>query len=148
VNATKLTGNVPDIFEPFRFLRFADFSDNLFAGTLPGTIFDLPMIEILYFSGNTLTGTIPSNLGNAAALRDLYINNNQISGTVPSILTGQLRSLTEFRLELNRIVGSMPESICALRGDNENTTLVTLISDCGGVTPEIICECCTTCIPE
>lgn len=106
------------------------------------------MIEILYFSGNALSGTIPRKFANASALRDLYLDGNILTGTIPSILPGQLPALTEFRLEMNSLVGSMPESICALTGNKENENLVTLVTDCGGTPQEVMCSCCSSCVPE
>lgn len=146
VNATKLTGVIRDAFEPFRSLRFADFSKNQFSGPVPGSIFESSSIELLYFSENQLTGSIPSNYGNASNLSDLYINNNKLAGTVPPILPGQFPKLTEFLLFSNSLTGTMPASICSLRGDDTENDLTELVSDCGGSTPLIQCDCCNGCI--
>jgi len=145
VNENRFSGTIRDAFDNFQGLRFADFSQCAFSGTIPSSLFDAPSIEILYLYENRLTGTIPVNYGNAPNLRDLYLYDNNLSGTVPSIQQGQLDSFTEFRLEDNSIVGTMPASICALRGPNNETDLVTLVADCGGNPPEIECDCCTGC---
>jgi Leucine rich repeat len=147
VNGTQLEGSIRDAFEPFQNLRFVDLSMNMFTGPLPGSLFDVPTLEILYLSENALTGSIPSNYGNASNLRDLYLNSNELVGMVPPIQAGQLASLTELRLENNALTGSMPASICALRGDDRETDLVALIADCGGTTPKIQCDCCNSCVP-
>lgn len=144
-----MSGQIIDSFETFRFLRYVDLSDNRFVGTLPATIFDIPMVEILYFSGNFFSGTLPVNYGNASNLRDLYVDNNKLAGTVPNIMAGQLGSLTEFVLDRNVISGTMPASVCALTGTNStstNSTLVALVADCGGSSPRIICVCCSACV--
>lgn len=146
VNDTKLEGLIRDAFEPFTMLRFADFSRNAFTGPLPGSIFDNSMVEILYFSENAFTGEIPANYANAERLRDLYLNDNELLGMVPPIESGQFEMLTEFRLERNGITGTMPASICALRGDDRSSDLVALIADCGGNPPLIECDCCNGCI--
>ena len=146
MNDTNLEGTIRDSFESFQSLRFADFSKNKFTGPLPGSIFDIAGIEILYFSENALTGSIPANYGNASNLRDLYVNDNQLVGMVPPITPGQLLNLTEFRLENNSITGTMPASICALRGEDETNDLYALVADCGGMVPLIQCDCCNGCI--
>lgn len=145
MNKNRFSGTIRDAFNDFKSLQFADYSENRLSGTLPASIFDVPTIEILYFFDNSLTGTLPSSYANAAKLRDLYIQNNDILGTVPAIQPGQLDSLTEFRLEGNELEGTMPASICALRGPNNETDLVTLTADCGGDPPKIQCDCCTAC---
>jgi hypothetical protein len=140
-----MNGRIFDNFETFRFLRYVDISKNSYTGTLPSSLFDIPRIEILYFSENAFTGTLPANYANASSLRDLYVDNNFLSGTVPSIQPGQFLNLTEFILEKNNIIGTMPASICALTGESTNGTLTALLADCGGNTPQITCECCTAC---
>lgn len=67
-------------------------------------------------------------------------------GPVPSILAGQLPDLNEFLLHFNFLTGSMPTSVCNLRGNAGN--LEDLFSDCGGQDPEILCDfpdCCNRC---
>lgn len=145
MNATKLTGPIRDSFETFTSLKYVDFSANELTGPIPSSIFGTT-IELFYLSENAFSGTIPSNLGSAAMLRDFYVNSNRLSGSVPSIQDGQLQEFTEFHLEYNAITGTMPSSICALRGDDPNTDLVTLIADCGGDTPLIQCDCCNGCV--
>ena len=145
VNDNNFVGTIRDAFDAFLKLEFVDFSKNSFTGTLPESLFDVPTIEIAYFYENALTGPIPSNYANSAALRDLYINDNMLSGQVPAITPDQLPVFTELRIENNDISGTMPASICALRGPDNSTDLVTLIADCGGTPPEIECSCCTEC---
>lgn len=145
MNETRISGTIRDAFEPFDKLIFFDLSNNTLTGPIPSSLFEIPTIEIVYLFGNQMTGTIPSTFGNASLLRDLYINDNLLSGTVPSILPDQLTMLTEFRLESNEIVGTMPSSICALRGEDQMTDLFTLTADCDGSPPQIECDCCTGC---
>lgn len=146
MNGTNLKGVIRDSFEPFRNLRFVDLSKNLLTGPLPSSIFNSDAIEILYLSYNALTGTIPANYGNASKLHDLYLNDNKLTGMVPPVGPNQLQNLTEFLIENNLISGTMPASICALRGQNPAMDLFTLVADCGGVVPRIQCDCCSGCI--
>jgi len=141
-----LEGLIRDSFGTFDQLRFVDFSRNSFTGPIPGSLFDNGAIELLYLSENMFTGAIPSNLGNADTLRDLYVNDNDLVDMVPNIEMGQLEELSEFRLENNGITGTMPSAICALRGDDTESDLVTLIADCAGNPPLIQCDCCNGCV--
>jgi hypothetical protein len=145
MNENSLSGTIRDAFDAFSVLEFADFSKNMLTGTLPRSIFDVPTLEILYLYENALTGTIPDNFAASPVLRDLYINDNVLSGVVPAVTPDALPVFTEFRLENNNIIGSMPASICALRGTNNDTDLVTLSADCAGAAPQIACSCCTMC---
>lgn len=145
VRENAFTGPIRDTFANFQSLIRADFTSNQFTGPLPSSIFDLPEIRLLYFGENTLTGSIPENFGRPEFLRDLYLYNNTLTGRVPDIQPGQLQVFTEFRIEYNDITGTMPASICALRGENRTDELVTLRSDCAGDPPEIRCDCCTAC---
>ena len=141
----QFTGTIRDAFNNFPFLEFVDVSQNQISGTLPQTIFDISTVSVLYFHENRMTGSIPTNFGNPPLLRDFYVNNNKLTGFVPSIQPDQLTVLGQFRLERNHIVGTMPASICALRGSHNASDLVTLTSDCAGNPPEIQCDCCTAC---
>lgn len=42
----------------------------------------------------------------------------------------------------NEFLGSMPAQICDLRQEN----LKELTANCGGATPAVSCDCCTTCV--
>jgi hypothetical protein len=46
----------------------------------------------------------------------------------------------ELRLEFNELTGTVPQEVCDLN-------LVDLVTDCGGDPPEIVCTCCTFCVP-
>lgn len=140
-----LDGPIPNVFALYRQLDTADFSRSSFSGQIPGSIFAVPTLRLLYLNNNALTGPIPANYGNPPLLRDLFLNNNVLTGTVPVIQAGQLSALNELPLQVNRLTGSVPQSICLLRTAGE---LEDLFTDCGGATPEIECDfpaCCTRC---
>ena len=48
MNDNSLTGTIPDGFDQWSSLEFADFQDNQFTGSLPSTVFDIPTIESMY----------------------------------------------------------------------------------------------------
>jgi hypothetical protein len=140
------TGPVPNVFASFTRIQFFDLRNNFFSGPLPSTVFDVQTLRIAYFSNNNFNGTIPSNYGGPPRLRDLWLDGNMLNGPIPEVEGNQLRELSEFTLQNNNFTGDMPDSICNLR--SSPNVLRELWVDCGGPTPEVICEfreCCTRC---
>jgi hypothetical protein len=129
-------------------LEFIDLSNNDFlTGTLPQTIFTLPLVRNIYIANCSLVGTLPANYGAPPSLRDLFIDGNNFNGVIPEVATGQLLLLNEFLVQNNDFTGSMPASICALR-DNTTGILEDLWSDCSGSPAQIACDfpgCCNRC---
>lgn len=126
-------------------LRFIDLSNNRFiSGTIPSSLFALPLVRNIYLSNCTLTGTIPQTYSTPPNLRDLFIDGNNLDGTVPEIAPGELTELNEFLLQNNEITGIMPDSVCSLRDDTIGS-LDDLWADCASTPPEIQCDCCTRC---
>jgi hypothetical protein len=146
INNNWFSGAIPNVFQGFDRLDFLDLSSNRLDGSIPDTIFQIPSLRIVYLSNNTLTGTIPSEYSTPSLLRDLYLDGNRLTGTIPPVSSGQLQDLNEFLVQNNFLSGSMPQSVCELRG--ENGDLDDLFSDCGGQNPRILCSfpaCCNRC---
>jgi hypothetical protein len=146
LNNNFLSGQIPNMFGDYERLDFFDVSNNIFFGSIPESIFEVSALRLCYMSNNTLSGTVPPEYARAPLLRDLWLDGNGLIGTVPPILPGELQSLNEFLLQFNFLTGSMPDSICDLRGNDGN--LDDLFSDCGGQNPEIACafpQCCNRC---
>ena len=149
IDSNFFSGQIPNVFEGYGRLEFIDVSTNFFSGTIPESIFEVPTLRYAYFSNNTLVGTIPSTYSKPPFLRDLYLNGNTLTGTIPSINSGQLEDLNEFVLQKNLLSGTVPDSVCDLRGDAGD--LDDLFVDCGGENPEIVCAfptCCNRCFEE
>lgn len=145
MNQNNFTGTIRDAFEPFTRLNFTDFSSNMLTGSIPASLFDIPVISNLYLNQNRFSGTIPTNYGNAKSLRDLYLFGNQLTGTIPPINAGDLPFLNEFLLQDNLLTGTMSNSVCELRLSSD---LEDLWADCRGSPAEVECslpDCCTAC---
>jgi hypothetical protein len=141
-----LSEQIPDVFANYQQLDFFDVSNAGLSGTIPESLFAVSTLRIAYLSNNTIGGTIPAVIADPPLLKDLYLDGNGLTGTVPDVQPNQLTNLNEFLLQFNFLTGSMPESICALRGNAGD--LDDLFSDCGGLNPEILCdypECCNRC---
>jgi hypothetical protein len=151
VNNNWFAGQIPNVFDGFDRLDFIDVSSNLLNGTIPESIFEVPTLRLAYFSNNSLVGTIPPNYSKPPLLRDLFLDGNGLTGTIPPLMNpGDLQDLNEFLLQNNFLSGSMPSSVCELRGDAGD--LDDLYVDCGGQNPRILCTfptCCNRCFePE
>ena len=136
-----LSGTIPTIGAPT--LGFIDMRNNKLTGEIPLSIFTTPdSLEFVYLQGNMLIGTLPSAFAAATKLTDLYLSSNMLTGTIPDVPAGSLTALQELLLDGNNFVGSMPESVCALRG----SSLEDLWADCA----TLVCslpDCCTQCFP-
>lgn len=141
-------GDFPNVFGEFSSLEFFDIGNNQFTGPFPDTIFASPEnLRIVYVRLNNFSGSLPPSFSGASNLRDFFINGNDFSGTLPSIPNGSLTQLNEFLLQDNVLIGSMPETICALRTTGK---LEDLWVDCAPPA-EIECnvpKCCTQCFPK
>lgn len=72
----------------------------------------------------------------------LQLHDNGFTGTVP-IEVGNFTNLAAFTLHETDISGVMPAEVCDLF--NPPGILTTVIADCAGPAPDIICSCCTDC---
>jgi len=144
---SSLNGKLPNIFEEYTKLEHLDLSNNKLTGTIPRSLFDSTSLRLVYLSNNTLGGSIPNNFQDSPVLRDLWLDGNQLTGEIPEAPPGRLRAFNEFLVQNNKITGTMPPSICALRLD---AILDDVFSDCGvsEAQPEIECpfpDCCNRC---
>ena len=151
LGGNNLSGTIRDVFSRFSSLEMLDVSANDFSGSIPESLFELPNIRTLHFFNNRLDGTIPMMYGNAQRLESLLLFGNMLTGTVPDIEPGELPSLNEFLMHQNRLVGSMPPSVCELRVPTLGQ-LNELWADCSEAAMPMImrCDqplCCTMCFP-
>jgi len=111
-------------------IRYIDFHDNGFNGTVPSGLFGGDLIA-LDLSDNQLTGPLPAELSSTLTLQYLNLNNNPLGGSMVSLmslsvleelyltnceLTGdiynawlpKLKRLEVLNLDNNKLVGSLP----------------------------------------
>jgi hypothetical protein len=81
---------------------------NQLTGTLPNTIGNLLMLELLNVEGNHLSGTIPDSIKNLSRLQRLWLGANQFSGTLPAWLNN-LPNLFHLFLTSNLFTGTIPD---------------------------------------
>jgi Leucine-rich repeat (LRR) protein len=74
---------------------------------LPAQLLQQPLLQDLFLHNNELSGNLASTFG--ASLSHVLLANNKLSGPVPVEL-GQLKKLTDLRLNRNQLSGSIPAS--------------------------------------
>lgn len=111
-----LEGSIPTGFKNLKLLETLDLSNNLaLQGEIPSVLGDLPRLKFLDLSANEFNGQINGfldafsrNKGNSLLFLDL--SSNKLAGTLPESL-GALRNLQILDLSSNSFTGSVPSSI-------------------------------------
>jgi len=94
-------------------LRSLDISRNMMTGTIPGTIFSIPVIESILLYANSFQGPLPAAVGRGTDLKALQVQNNVLSRTLPASINS-LTNLVFLELDSNRFSGTFP-SVDSLR---------------------------------
>ncbi|KAL0301267.1 UNVERIFIED_CONTAM: putative LRR receptor-like serine/threonine-protein kinase [Sesamum radiatum] len=115
-----LTGSLPVEFANLSHLRDMALLGNRISGTIPKEIGDIATLEELVLEDNLLEGNLPANLGSLSNLRRLcaditdlpcsLLSANNFNGTIP-VTFGNLRNLTDFRIDGSRMSGRIPDFI-------------------------------------
>jgi hypothetical protein len=128
VTNMNLTGTIPPIVSDFPNLLFFDISSNFIHGNL--SVFNnTPWIEYANFSYNLFTGTIPENFvdpENVEFIELIYFSNNFLTGTIPSFFWKLSRTLQYLNVFNNSLTGTLPKEVGLLNnsiylnfGDNK-----------------------------
>jgi len=108
----KMTNSIPAAIlgGQLKQLNRAQFSDNLFTGSIPATVGSLSTLVVLALDGNAIVGSIPSELGEISTLRQLSLHKNKLNGPIPSTLSG-LSSLERLILHTNSLTSTIPKGL-------------------------------------
>uniref|UniRef100_A0A7S1VI90 L domain-like protein n=1 Tax=Grammatophora oceanica TaxID=210454 RepID=A0A7S1VI90_9STRA len=143
----KFDGTIPTEIGTMNAMTDLRIHDNELAGTIPEEIYSLPaLFRLDVYDMSGIIGTISTAVGNLGKLEQLRLRENSMTGTVPTEL-GRCTSLRLAWLHLNELSGSMPESVCQLRGNVGSGRLEVLQTDCSGTPAPFQCDsdCCTSC---
>jgi hypothetical protein len=139
-----LTGPIPTEIGLLTNLIFIDLDFNQITGILTPELLSLSSLTQLDLNNNNMTGSV-EGLGVFPDLEFLQIHDNEFTGTIPASL-GQSTKLAAFTLHKTNVTGTMPQTVCNLRQTaGLGGVLKSLIADCKGTPPDIVCTCCTDC---
>nr|XP_034895346.1 receptor-like protein 1 [Populus alba] len=92
-------------------LVFLNLSRNDFSGSIPSSISNMSLLEVLDLSNNGLSGNIPEQLvENCLSLRGLVLSNNYLKGWLFWKIFN-LKYLTDLILRGNQLTGILPNSL-------------------------------------
>jgi len=137
LDSNQLTGTIPKRIGKLKMLEVWDTDSNKLTGSIPTTMNNLPKIRVIDLDTNQLTGDLKKKFGQLNTLEQLQLQNNKLTGTIP-ISIGNLISADVLYFHDNDFTGTMPDEVCQLSATD-------LISDCAGVNPEVVCNCCSQC---
>lgn len=107
LNRNSLTGTIPNEFESFSDVEMVRVDENQLTGTIP-TAISITCTNLLTRNTN-LNGTIPTELAVLTSLRSIAFDDNFLSGTIADLTFST--NLLIVRLESNKLVGSIPETL-------------------------------------
>lgn len=133
VKGNKISGRLPDSVALLPELEYLDIHANEMSGALP-TNWNTPKLKIFRGEDNHISGDLPAQLMRQPRLEELFLHNNELTGTLPSTLSpnlravllasnkmtgpvpaefGNLKKLTDLRLNRNQLSGEIPASFAA-----------------------------------
>jgi len=139
-------GPIPEYLQKLSNLREISLKGTSRSGTIPDWISGLKDIILLDLGNNDLIETIPMAMGDLNELKFLVLNHNKLVGTVP-VEINRLSGLQVLLIDDNDI-SALERNFCNNITGNLGTKGSVFIADCGGVSPQIECPCCTECCED
>ncbi|KAM1525481.1 hypothetical protein ACFX10_009940 [Malus domestica] len=116
LSSNKFNGSIPS-FSMAKNLTLIDLSYNQLTGQINSTHWEnLTNLMNLHLGSNQLDGTIPPSLFSLPLLQKLQISNNHFSGHLPKFSNVSSYLLDTLDLSYNKLEGSIPMSILRFRG--------------------------------
>ena len=119
-HSTFLSGKLPTEIALLTNMVYFDTWDTNIGGTFPEEMYlaDYQKLKVWILNDCLYTGTISTNIGRLSTLEYGYFSENPgLVGTIPTEV-GLLTNLKKIHFHDTHLTGTMPEELCALRGDN------------------------------
>lgn len=113
VGWNSMTGTLPDILISGK-LSHLQIHENRLSGTIPANIGNATRLQILDLQGNNLIGSIPDSLYDLPILGIFTVNNNTNFGGIVDTRIGHLTSLSRFEAGSTSIGGTIPDELYQL----------------------------------
>lgn len=148
----KLVGPIPEGIGGLSLLNNLVLTGNALTGKLPESLWDLSSMRQLELGENRFTGTLSENIGKMGdndAFYVLKVNDNQLKGPLPQSIIN-LQYIAQLWLQGNDFTGTVPEALCALKGNELSEVLNDFQANCAADPSgyvELSCpsSCCTAC---
>ncbi|KAH0729274.1 hypothetical protein KY289_000462 [Solanum tuberosum] len=102
-------------------LKYLYLSENNLNSTIPNWLYGCKDLETLDLSDNMLSGKLPNVIGKLGKLGSLFLSGNLFEGDISELFNvrsnflsvgfGNTSSLTDLRLDNNKLTGALPESV-------------------------------------
>ena len=117
LDQNNLSDSLPASLAQLSMLQILAMGGNGFGGDIPEELGNLSQLRYLWLWGNQMTGTIPASLGQLSNLNILSLNGNNLSGNIPSEL-GWCDNLWAINLDYNYLDGKIPVELCNISSLN------------------------------
>ena len=118
-------------------LKYVDLALNEWTGSIPESLWNLPLLEALVLHDAKLTGTLPESTV-SDHWRYVWLHANRLSGSIPLSFASNWGNVTHIVLHDNALTGEVPEENCG-----QWPILERMETDCNR--SNLTCACCTTC---
>ncbi|KAL0321469.1 UNVERIFIED_CONTAM: Receptor-like protein EIX1 [Sesamum calycinum] len=108
------SGQIPDCFANFQWLRFLNLANNHLSGEIPYSVGSLSALTLLHLRNNSLLGGLPTSMRNCTSLEMIDVGDNRLTGEIPDWIGDSFPKLRVLILRSNAFYGSMPSNLCRL----------------------------------
>ncbi|KAL0289573.1 UNVERIFIED_CONTAM: hypothetical protein Sangu_2464200 [Sesamum angustifolium] len=108
------SGQIPDCFANFQWLRFLNLANNHLSGEIPYSVGSLSALTLLHLRNNSLFGGLPTSMRNCTSLEMMDVGDNRLTGEIPDWMGDSFPKLRVLILRSNAFYGSMPSNLYRL----------------------------------
>ncbi|KAK4431438.1 Receptor-like protein EIX2 [Sesamum alatum] len=108
------SGQIPDCFANFQWLRFLNLANNHLSGEIPHSVGSMSALTLLHLRNNSLLGGLPTSMRNCTGLEMIDVGDNRLTGKIPDWIGDSFPKLRVLILRSNAFYGSMPSNLCRL----------------------------------